>query len=215
MVCIVEKIEKVDLFEERLDFQKTKDFLIGKKIKRTVRKINFSPRTKSNEYETEYQEIFDVVDRENSYIPNNSKKEKHYEIWTQGRSIELSKHRNLQMKDLTKSDSKIKISQELVVGEIFDQYRIVKVTDPKGILIEQVNNLTGKLEFVRLPPEKGLFMPQIKIEKKWWYMTIGVNQITKRPNNPAAFHNEKECEEYIMDYHSKQVAIQTINKKNQ
>ncbi len=212
MICIVDKPNEIDLYQLGFDLNKTRFFLIGQKIKRKVKKKNFSPRMKSLEYEYEDQFIYEVIDREKGYIPDNAE-EKYYEVWSEGRTVEFSKHNKKQMKDLSKLNVKTDIKQELVVGTVYDQYRIIKVTDPEGLLLEQVD-LKGNPVFVRLPPEKGLFMPQIKIEGKWYYMTIGINQLTKRPNNPAAFNKHEECEEYIMDYHSAQVAIQRANKKN-
>lgn len=104
------------------------------------------------------------------------------------------------------------IKQE-VIKTIQDHYRIVKLPKDKGMFA--FKDINGRIQQIEDKSYTDLYAPQILIDKKWYWMAEGVNPITKKANNPKAFKTPKLCEEFIKDYHSRQLRIMKELKKNE
>ncbi len=91
---------------------------------------------------------------------------------------------------------------EIVKSEIpiHDNYRIVKL--PKDSGMNMITDINGKKQFVEDRSYANLFVAQMLIGKNWNFISEGYDPLTKKPKNPKAFKTMKECEQYILDFHT-------------
>ncbi len=94
------------------------------------------------------------------------------------------------------------MEHEVVKGElpIHNDYQIVKLANNEGMFMLQ--DINGKKQVVEDVKYKGLYVPQMLIKGRWFFISEGLD-INKKPFPPKAFPTIKLCEEYILDFHSR------------